>query len=117
MAPWTRKRRAGAVETGVHPVDEVLPPGPMVAYGLQHVLSMYAGVVAVPIIVGTALGAGLGILVARHLDEPDRVGADVHDSEVRVPIAPRLASAPSSGSAARRGSRSRATAIAAPAIE
>ncbi|RFU20580.1 purine permease [Geodermatophilus marinus] len=27
----------------------------MVAYGLQHVLSMYAGVVAVPIIVGTAL--------------------------------------------------------------
>jgi xanthine permease len=39
----------------VHPVDQVLPPGPMVAYGLQHVLSMYAGVVAVPIIVGTAL--------------------------------------------------------------
>src|SRR4028118_346796 len=55
MAPWTRKRRAGAVETGVHPVDEVLPPGPMVAYGLQHVLSMYAGVVAVPLIIGTAL--------------------------------------------------------------
>jgi uncharacterized membrane protein YadS len=27
----------------------------MVAYGLQHVLSMYAGVVALPLIVGTAL--------------------------------------------------------------
>ena len=27
----------------------------MVAYGLQHVLSMYAGVVAVPLIIGTAL--------------------------------------------------------------
>ncbi len=27
----------------------------MVTYGLQHVLSMYAGVVALPLIVGTAL--------------------------------------------------------------
>lgn len=40
---------------GKHPVDEVLRPGPMVLYGLQHVMSMYAGVVAVPFIVGTAL--------------------------------------------------------------
>jgi xanthine/uracil permease len=55
MALWNEKRTAGAAGTGVHPVDEVLPPGPMVAYGLQHVLSMYAGVVAVPLIVGTAL--------------------------------------------------------------
>jgi xanthine/uracil permease len=39
-----------------HPVDEVLKPGAMVVYGLQHVMSMYAGVVAVPFIVGTALG-------------------------------------------------------------
>jgi uric acid transporter len=54
MALW-KKKTARAAKTGVHPVDEVLPPGPMVAYGLQHVLSMYAGVVAVPIIVGTAL--------------------------------------------------------------
>ena len=46
------RRRSGAV----HPVDEVLPPGPMFVYGLQHVLSMYAGVVAVPLIIGTALG-------------------------------------------------------------
>jgi xanthine/uracil permease len=37
-----------------HPVDEVLPFGQMFVYGLQHVLSMYAGVVAVPLIVGTA---------------------------------------------------------------
>ncbi|SDM74206.1 xanthine permease [Geodermatophilus siccatus] len=56
MALWNKKRRTGAAGTGGHPVDEVLPPGPMVAYGLQHVLSMYAGVVAVPIIIGTALG-------------------------------------------------------------
>ena len=40
--------------TGKHPVDEVLPFGQMFVYGLQHVLSMYAGVVAVPLIVGTA---------------------------------------------------------------
>ncbi len=38
-----------------HPVDEVLKPGPMFVYGLQHVMSMYAGVVAVPLIVGSAM--------------------------------------------------------------
>ncbi|WP_047864263.1 2-oxo-4-hydroxy-4-carboxy-5-ureidoimidazoline decarboxylase [Rubrobacter aplysinae] len=38
-----------------HPVDEVLPAGKMAAYGLQHVLAMYAGIVAVPLIVATAL--------------------------------------------------------------
>ncbi len=40
----------------VHPVDEVLPPGRMAAYGLQHVLAMYAGVIAVPLILATAIG-------------------------------------------------------------
>jgi len=38
-----------------HPVDEVLKPGSMLVYGLQHVMSMYAGVVAVPLIVGSAM--------------------------------------------------------------
>ncbi len=42
--------------TEKHPVDEVLPVPQMFLYGLQHVLSMYAGVVAVPLIVGSALG-------------------------------------------------------------
>ena len=42
--------------TSGHPVDEVLPAGQMVIYGLQHVASMYAGVVAVPFIVGSAMG-------------------------------------------------------------
>lgn len=45
-----------AGSTGKHPVDEVLPISQMSLYGLQHVLSMYAGVVAVPLIVGGALG-------------------------------------------------------------
>ncbi len=39
----------------VHPVDEVLPAPKLVALGLQHVLVMYAGAVAVPLIVGRAL--------------------------------------------------------------
>jgi NCS2 family nucleobase:cation symporter-2 len=39
----------------VHPVDEVLPLGQLFVYGLQHVLVMYAGAVAVPLILATAL--------------------------------------------------------------
>ena len=39
----------------VHPVDEHLPTGKLAALGLQHVLVMYAGAVAVPLIVGRAL--------------------------------------------------------------
>lgn len=38
-----------------HPVDQVLPIGQLIIYGLQHVLAMYAGAVAVPLIVGAAL--------------------------------------------------------------
>ena len=40
---------------GVHPVDRRLPTGKLTALGLQHVLVMYAGAVAVPLIVGRAL--------------------------------------------------------------
>ena len=39
----------------VEPVDEKLPAGRLAALGLQHVLVMYAGAVAVPLIVGRAL--------------------------------------------------------------
>jgi xanthine permease len=38
-----------------HPVDEVLPVPKLAVLGLQHVLVMYAGAVAVPLIVGRAL--------------------------------------------------------------
>jgi uracil-xanthine permease len=41
--------------TPVHPVDERLPAPRLGALGLQHVLVMYAGAVAVPLIVGRAL--------------------------------------------------------------
>ena len=39
----------------VHPVDEKLPLPRLAALGLQHVLVMYAGAIAVPLIVGRAL--------------------------------------------------------------
>ena len=39
----------------IHPVDEVLPAGRLTLLGLQHVLVMYAGAVAVPLIIGGAL--------------------------------------------------------------
>jgi uric acid transporter len=42
-------------EPAVHPVDERLPAGRLAALGLQHVLVMYAGAIAVPLIVGRAL--------------------------------------------------------------
>ncbi len=40
------------------------------AYGLQHVLTMYGGIVAVPLIVGQAAGlspADIGLLIAASL--------------------------------------------------
>ncbi|WP_394828854.1 nucleobase:cation symporter-2 family protein [Pendulispora albinea] len=40
----------------LHPVDEMLPFGALFLYGLQHVLAMYAGAVAVPLILSNAIG-------------------------------------------------------------
>ena len=39
----------------VHPVDEKPPIGKLAALGLQHVMVMYAGAIAVPLIIGRAL--------------------------------------------------------------
>ena len=44
-----------STESAVHPVDEKLPLPRLGALGLQHVLVMYAGAVAVPLIIGRAL--------------------------------------------------------------
>ncbi|MFJ4716458.1 nucleobase:cation symporter-2 family protein [Streptomyces sp. NPDC088785] len=38
-----------------HPVDQVPPVRQLAAFGMQHVLAMYAGAVAVPLIVGGAM--------------------------------------------------------------
>src|ERR1700685_88400 len=43
------------MSTDVHPVDEILPVPKLLTLGLQHVLVMYAGAVAVPLILGRAL--------------------------------------------------------------
>ena len=54
----------------VHPVDEVLPAPKMITLGLQHVLVMYAGAVAVPLIVGRALNLSpqeVAILISADL--------------------------------------------------
>jgi uric acid transporter len=39
----------------IHPVDEILPVPKLMTLGIQHVLVMYAGAVAVPLILGRAL--------------------------------------------------------------
>lgn len=55
---------------GVHPVDEVLAPHRLVILGLQHLFIMYAGAVAVPLIVGGALklpASTIGLLVSADL--------------------------------------------------
>jgi hypothetical protein len=39
----------------INPVDQILPAPRLLTLGLQHVLVMYAGAVAVPLIIGRAL--------------------------------------------------------------
>src|SRR5215210_205946 len=51
-----RRTEEARAERGVHPVDEVLAPGRLAVFGFQHVLAMYAGAVAVPLILATAIG-------------------------------------------------------------
>ncbi|TXI05819.1 MAG: purine permease, partial [Rhizobium sp.] len=55
---------------GLPPEDEKLSLGANLAYGLQHVLTMYGGIVAVPLIVGQASGLSptdIGLLVTASL--------------------------------------------------
>lgn len=49
------EKTTGEIPNKVDPVDEVLPPARLFTLGLQHVLVMYAGAIAVPLIVGGAL--------------------------------------------------------------
>ena len=56
--------------TAQRPKDENLGIGSNLLYGLQHVLTMYGGIVAVPLIVGQAAGlspADIGLLIAASL--------------------------------------------------
>ncbi len=54
----------------IHPVDEVLPAPRLFILGLQHLFIMYAGAVAVPLIVGPAVGlngSDIALLVSADL--------------------------------------------------
>jgi uric acid transporter len=54
----------------VHPVDQVPPTPRLLILGLQHLFIMYAGAVAVPLIVGPAVGLGpkdIALLVSADL--------------------------------------------------
>ena len=56
--------------TSTRPEDERLPPGRTIAYGFQHVLTMYGGIIAPPLVMGGAAGmdtAEIGVLVASCL--------------------------------------------------
>lgn len=62
------KEQEGAAS--LHPEDEKLSLGANIAYGLQHVLTMYGGIVAVPLILGQAAGLNtseVGLLVTASL--------------------------------------------------
>lgn len=57
-------------QESTRPEDEKLSLGANVAYGIQHILTMYGGIVAVPLIVGQAAGlspADIGLLITASL--------------------------------------------------
>lgn len=59
-----------AITAPPRPEDERLGFGANFAYGLQHVLTMYGGIIAVPLIIGQAAGldpTAIGLLVASGL--------------------------------------------------
>lgn len=62
--------KAGTKRPSNRPEDERVSVGSSFAYGFQHVLSMYGGIIAVPLIVGQAAGLApndIGILIAAAL--------------------------------------------------
>ena len=65
------KNRAKArPQTTARPEDEKLPIGASFAYGFQHVLTMYGGIIAPPLIIGSAAGmpsSDIGLLIAACL--------------------------------------------------
>lgn len=66
----TRKSKSASRTAPLRPEDEKLGIGASFAYGFQHVLTMYGGIVAVPLIIGQAAGldsANIGLLIAACL--------------------------------------------------
>lgn len=66
----TRKTNSATRTAPLRPEDERLGIGASFAYGFQHVLTMYGGIIAVPLIIGQASGlapADVGLLIAACL--------------------------------------------------
>ena len=66
LGPSEKEQR----EQAVAPVDEVLPANRLFFFGLQHVLVMYAGAIAVPILIGGAANLTMeqiGFLISADL--------------------------------------------------
>jgi xanthine permease len=66
----TLANRAEEIASHTRPEDEKLGIGANLAYGLQHVLTMYGGIVAVPLILGQAAGlssSDVGLLITASL--------------------------------------------------
>ncbi|GHD12445.1 nucleobase:cation symporter-2 family protein [Zhihengliuella salsuginis] len=64
---FTKKKNRPAAS---RPEDERLPLGSTFAYGFQHVLTMYGGIIAPPLIIGAAAGMSaqeIGLLIAACL--------------------------------------------------
>ncbi|MBB3088344.1 nucleobase:cation symporter-2 family protein [Nocardioides albus] len=64
------RRRRTTASAPTRPEDERHPPGQLLAYGTQHILTMYGGVIAPPLIVGGAAGLSgtdLALLVTAGL--------------------------------------------------
>lgn len=70
MSKKNRRALPGSLDVAGSPEDERLPVGRSFMYGLQHVLTMYGGIIAPPIILGGAAGvtdAEKGLLIASCL--------------------------------------------------
>lgn len=64
------RRKTDASPVPTRPEDERYPPAQLLAYGTQHILTMYGGVIAPPLIVGGAAGLSgtdLALLVTAGL--------------------------------------------------
>ncbi|MCW4456688.1 nucleobase:cation symporter-2 family protein [Microbacterium sp. MPKO10] len=60
------RSRSQTTDAGARPEDQKLKAWPTLAYGIQHVLTMYGGIIAPPLVVGQAAGlstAEVGLLI------------------------------------------------------
>ncbi|MDL9981090.1 nucleobase:cation symporter-2 family protein [Microbacterium sp. ASV49] len=70
MSAARKKAATTKAPTERRPEDERMPIGTSIAYGLQHVLTMYGGIIAPPLIIGAAAGlksSDIGLLIAACL--------------------------------------------------